>query len=112
MLKLKGGPRDYSGLAARHVPGCSGATAALWHGGEPTITTASHPDLSELADIQQACGRGPVIDALAGGIQVSCQDTLGETRWPEYTSQALAAGVRSLLTLVHVTDPFALTLTM
>jgi hypothetical protein len=99
-------------LAARHVPGCSGATAGLWHGGEPTITAASHPDLSELAEIQQACRRGPIIDALASGTQVSCQDTLGETRWPEYTSQALATGVRSSLTLVHLSDPFALTLTM
>jgi hypothetical protein len=99
-------------LAARHVPGCSGATCVLWHGDEPAITSASHPDLSELADVQLASLRGPAIDALADGTQVSCQDTLSETRWPEYTSRALSMGVRSFLTLVHTSGGFGLTLTM
>jgi ANTAR domain-containing protein len=99
-------------LTARHVPGCSGATSVLWHDGEPTITAASHPDLSELAEIQQAWRRGPVIAALAEGKQVSCPDTLTETRWPEYASRALSLGVRSSLTLVHLSGSLALTLTM
>ncbi len=43
---------------------------------------------------------------------MSCPDTLGETRWPEFTSRALAMGVRSSLTLVHRSGPVALTLTM
>jgi len=84
----------------------------LWHGDEPAIAAASHPDLSELADVQLACRRGPLLDALAGGKQTSCPDTLTEDRWPEYTSRALSMGVRSSLTLVHVSDPIALTLTM
>jgi len=99
-------------LAARHVPGCSGATAALWQAGEAMVTAASHPDLSELADLQQKCGRGPVIDALALSEQVTCADTLTETRWPEYASQALSLGVRCSLTLVHRAGPLALTLTL
>jgi hypothetical protein len=84
----------------------------VWRDGEATLTAASHPDLSELADVQQAEGRGPVLDAVAEGQQVSCQDTLGETRWPEYTRQALAVGVRSSVTLVHGSGDAALTLTM
>jgi len=99
-------------LAARHVQGCSGATSVLWHGDEPAIAAASHPDLSELAEVQLACRRGPLIDALAGSKQTSCLDTLTEDRWPEYTSRALSMGVRSSVTLVHVSDPIALTLTM
>jgi hypothetical protein len=105
-------------LAARHVPGCSGATSVLWQGEEPAITAASHPDLSELADVQLVWGRGPMIDALAAGSQMSCPDTLSEDRWPEYTSRALSMGVRSSLTLAHKTensdtwDRRALTLTM
>jgi hypothetical protein len=105
-------------LAARHVPGCSGATSVLWHGGEPTITSASHPDLSELADIQLVSRRGPTIDALTEGGQMSCPDTLSEERWPDYASRALSMGVRSSLTLVHKSgnpqdsDLLALTLTM
>ncbi|MDR2985466.1 MAG: ANTAR domain-containing protein [Nocardiopsaceae bacterium] len=105
-------------LAARHVPGCSGATAVLWQGDEPTITSASHPDLSELADVQLASRRGPAIDALSEKAQMSCPDTLSEERWPDYTSRALSMGVRSSLTLVHSSgssegpDQLALTLTM
>jgi hypothetical protein len=105
-------------LAARHVPGCSGATSMLWHGDEPTITAASHPDLSELAETQLASRRGPTIDALADGRPMSCPDTLSEVRWPEYTSRALSMGVRSSLSLAHKSrsaetpDLVALTLTL
>jgi hypothetical protein len=99
-------------LSARHVPGCSGASAVLWRSGEPSVTAASHPDLSELADVQLRYRRGPVIDALALGEQVGCADTLTETRWPEYASQALSLGVRCSLTLVHQSGPLALTLTL
>jgi ANTAR domain len=99
-------------LAARHVPGCSGATAVLWHGDEPAVSSASHPDLSELAAVQLECGRGPAIDALAGGKQMSCLDTLSEARWPEYASRALSMGVRSSLTLVHRSAELGLTLTI
>jgi len=99
-------------VAARHVPGCSGATAALWQDGEAALSAASHPDLSELADGQHASPRGPVAAAVADGRQVSCPDTLGETRWPEYTTRALSVGVRSWVTLVHASGSDALTLTM
>lgn len=99
-------------LAARHVPGCSGATAVLWQAGEPTMTAASHPDVSELADVQQASQCGPAFDALADGRQVSSPDTLSETRWPDYTSQALSLGVRCSLTLVRRSGSHALTLTL
>ena len=99
-------------LAARHVPGCSGATAVLWQDGEVSLTAASHPDLSELADVQEVSGRAPAVDAAADGRQVTCADMLGETRWPEYASRALSVGVRSSVTLVHSSGPAALTLTM
>jgi ANTAR domain len=99
-------------IAARHVQGCSGATAVLWQDGEPATMAASHPDLSELADVQQRFARGPVLDALAEGAQVSCADTLTEVRWPEYASKALMLGVRSSLTLVNQSGSLALTLTL
>jgi hypothetical protein len=99
-------------LAARHVPRCSGAIAMLWQDGEVALTAASHPDLSELADVQQASGGGPAVEAAADGRQVTCADLLGETRWPEYASRALSVGVRSSVTLVHSSGPAALTLTM
>lgn len=99
-------------LAARHVPGCSGAVAILWDEGEAKLIAASHPDLSEMAEIQLAWRRGPTLDALSQGRPVSCADTLSETRWPEFSSRALSMGLRSALALVHLFDPMALTLTL
>lgn len=99
-------------LAARHAPGCSGATATLWRAGEVAVAAASHPDLSELAEVQHASRRGPIFDALGTGQPVSCPDTLSEERWPEYASRALALGVRCSVTLVHERGELALTLTL
>jgi len=99
-------------LAAQHVPGCSGATAVLWQAGEVSVIAASHPDLSELAEVQHATEGGPSLEAMTSGRQVGCPDTLSETRWPEYARQALSLGVRCSLTLVHQSGPLALTLTL
>ena len=90
-------------LAARQVPACSGADVAAWRDGEPVAAAASHPDLAGLTDVQHAAGRGPALDALAGGGSVHCPDTLAEERWPEYTAAALRRGVRCCVTIAHGT---------
>lgn len=58
------------------------------------------------------CGRGPAIDALAGGGPVSCPDTLEESRWPEYASAALRCGVRCCVTLAYRPGADAVTLSL
>jgi hypothetical protein len=108
-------PRSLSQLAAlatRQIPACSGAVAALWRDGELDVLAASHPDLSELIDIQLSCGRGPVIDVLASGGPVTCSDTLGEVRWPEFAGAALRLGVRCTTTLARIAGQRAVTLTL
>jgi hypothetical protein len=87
--------------AARQVPGCSGAAAVLWRGGEPIAVAASHPSLPELVDVQVRCGSGPLLEALASGEPAGCTDTLEECRWPEFASAALRQGVRCSLSLAH-----------
>ena len=99
-------------LVAGQVAGCSGATAALCRAGEPPVFAASHPDLSELADLEREAACGPVFAALNEDHPVSCPDFLDEDRWPEYASAALARGVRCALTLVHRTGPAVVTLTL
>lgn len=88
-------------LTARQVRACSGATAALWDGSDLLLMAASHPDVSELIDVQLGCGRGPVLEALTTGLSVHCEDTLSEQRWPEFAGAALERGVRCSFTLVH-----------
>ena len=99
-------------LASHQVAACSGATAVLWHGNEPAVRAASHPDLPGLDDVQLSSGRGPVLDALSGGGPVSCPDTLAETRWPEYASAALRCGVRCCVALAYQPGPDAVTLSL
>jgi hypothetical protein len=88
-------------LAAWQVPACSGAHAAVWHDGEVVSAATTHPDLAELADLQLASGRGPIVAAAAAGLAVSCPDTLQESRWPEYADAALRRGVRCSVHLVR-----------
>ena len=99
-------------LAASGVTGCSGASATLWRNGEPAVFAASHPDLAELATIEQASGSGPVTAAVACGAPVWSPDTLDEDRWPAYAAAALARGVRCCVTLVHRSGPVMVTLSL
>jgi hypothetical protein len=88
-------------MAIRHVRACCGATAAVWRGQEPLLLVASHPDLPELLEAQLRVGRGPVLDALAGGGPVSMPDALTERRWPEFARAALRRGVRCAFILAY-----------
>jgi hypothetical protein len=99
-------------LATSQVTGCSGASATLWQDREPAVFAASHPDLAELAGIEQRCGCGPVATALAAGGPVWSPDTLAEDRWPQYAAAALACGVRCSATLVRQSGPLVVTLSL
>ena len=108
-------PRALSQLVALvtgQVPGCSGATAALLRDGAPPVLGASHPDLSELAELEYEACRGPIFAALNENHPVSCPDLLDEERWPQYASAGLARGVRCTLTLVHRSGPAVVALTL
>jgi len=99
-------------LATRQVRACSGAAAGMWRDQEPVTLVASHPDLPELIETQLISGRGPVLDALAGGEPVSSPDALEETRWPEYARAALRLGVRSSITVASRHGRDAVTLSL
>jgi hypothetical protein len=99
-------------LAAWQVPACSGANAVVWRDGEVVSTASTHPDLAELADQQLTTGRGPLIEAAGRGVPVSCQDTLDESRWPEYAEAALCRGVRCSVHLARELPGGALVLSL
>jgi hypothetical protein len=88
-------------LAASQVAGCAAANVTVWRDGELTSQAASHPEPSRLVAVQVTAGRGPLIDAVAGGEAVICADTLTETRWPEFSSAALRMGIRSSVSLSY-----------
>jgi hypothetical protein len=94
------------------VPACSGAAAIIWRDGEPAVVAVSHPSLPELLEVQVRCERGPMLDSLAAAEPVSCPDTLGETRWPEYASAALRQGVRCSISLAYRSGTEAVSLSL
>jgi hypothetical protein len=98
-------------LAASQVAGCAAAAVTVWRDGEVAGEAASHPDASWLTNVQIACGRGPVIDAIAAEAPISCPDTMAETRWPEFAAAALRIGVRNSVTLSY-RGPVIIALTM
>jgi ANTAR domain-containing protein len=99
--------------AAQSVAGCCAAKVVLWAGSEPVLIAATHPDLPRLVDVQLAAGRGPVLDAMAPEAEpVSCQDTLGNERWPEYAAAALLVGVRCSLSFAQLAKTGAVSLTL
>ena len=99
-------------LAVREVAGCCGATAMLWRDRELVGLTSTHPDLAELAECQLRAGYGPSIQALRERKPVAVRDTLRDTRWPDYMTEALCRGVRSTLALVHEFPPMTVVLSI
>jgi hypothetical protein len=94
------------------VAGCAAASAVLWRDGEPSVTAASHPEVTRLIDAQISAGRGPLLEAMASGATMSCPDTLAEQRWPEYAAAALSLGVRCSVTLGYLAAPGSVTLSL
>ena len=96
----------------QQVNGCSAATVALWRDGEPGRGDLESPGAAR-ADLGSArAGRGPILDALASGDPVRCDDTLAGEQWPEYSAAALSLGVRSSFTLPHLGAPDSFTLSL
>jgi hypothetical protein len=95
-------------LAVRQVSGCAAAHAAIWRDGELASFAATHPDAAEMSELQQRTGRGPLFDAWREGTATTCADTLTETRWPEWSSAALARGIRCAVDLVRQAGPVTL----
>ena len=88
---------DVTRLAAEHVPGAEATSITLVRGEIPT-TAAHFGDVALDADeMQYEQGYGPCLDASRAGVQLRIDDTLAETRWPDYTARVVDVGVRSSL---------------
>jgi hypothetical protein len=99
-------------IAVSQVPGCSAANASIWRDGEMAATAATHPGSAWLTDFQLAEGDGPLIAAVDGIATMSCPDTLTETRWPEFTREALRLGIRCSVHLVEELPPLTLVISL
>jgi GAF domain-containing protein len=91
--------RELAVLAARATASETSCGVTLRPDGQPA-TVASSDDLALRVDeIQYAAHAGPCLHSLRDGNIVHIADLMQEKRWPEFTSNALAHGVRSSMSV-------------
>ena len=86
-------------LALRTVPGAEEVSMTLVRGGAAETAAYTGPLALVLDEWQYQRGAGPCLAAAAERATVSAPDLAGDQRWPEWAERAVAAGVRSSLSV-------------
>jgi len=84
--------------------GMGGAAVALIpNGHDPGCIAASNGRAAFVVDVQFTSGEGPTIDANWDGRPVLAPELASATRWPAFSSQAVAEGVAAVFALpLHI----------
>ncbi|GGN29833.1 transcriptional regulator [Lentzea pudingi] len=92
--------------AVNHVDGAEDAGISLVERGCRIRTVAPTSEIVVTIDeVQYRTGEGPCMDAIADHQAYRTGDLSTETRWPGFTPEAIATGVRSMLSYrLFVTD--------
>lgn len=86
-------------LAVQALPGAAEVSVTLIRDDRPMTPASTGAVAVELDERQYELGHGPCLDAAQSGATLVITDMATETRWPDYTPRALAAGVRSSLSV-------------
>ena len=86
-------------LAARTVGNCTVAGITLAQSGRPQTPVYTDERAPKVDQVQYEHDSGPCLDALREGKVVNISDTATETRWREFCDAAVAAGLRSTLSV-------------
>jgi hypothetical protein len=105
MARSLTGQRDLEGVlcavteaAVGLIPGVESADILTISGKNTFESHAATSQLPvELDRVQERLGEGPCVDAAVEAIIIRSDDLESETRWSRFTEEALAAGVRSML---------------
>jgi GAF domain-containing protein len=86
-------------LAVATIDGCDFAGIFLLDG--VVVTTPAHTDPFVIAidALQQSLAEGPCMDAIAHRMVFYAEDLSSDLRWPQFSPQGAAAGIRSVLAL-------------
>ena len=88
-----------SEIAKRAIPGADEVSVTMTRNGQPTTVASSGPLATQVDESQYATDSGPCLQAIDQGEAVLAVDMTTETRWPQYTPRAIAAGVGSSLSI-------------
>jgi GAF domain-containing protein len=86
-------------LAVDQLDDCDMAGVTLVRDGRPMTAAFTELTAPEIDRAQYDTGRGPCVDAYRTGEILRIDDTLEDTRWPEFAQTAADHGVRSTLSL-------------
>ena len=92
-------------LSTRMVADGLSCGMTLRQRGRPPATAACTDPLASQADeVQYRTGDGPCLHAMRHGFQVRIDDLARHHRWPRFSRQAVALGIRSSLSLPLIAD--------
>ena len=95
---------ELTSAAVALVDGVDCADILMVDGGDYQSIAATSPIATTVDQAQKSTREGPCLDAAERDVIVRCNDLRDERRWPEFTSAALAAGVRSVMSIRLYTD--------
>jgi hypothetical protein len=91
-------------LVVAALPSCSFAAVVAPGAGRLMAIAGSNPKALQFERLQMEIGEGPSVDAATTGQTFSVADLSGEARWSEFVPRALAADVRSVLSMPTARD--------
>jgi transcriptional regulator with GAF, ATPase, and Fis domain len=83
--------------AVDHLDGAEYAGISLVEQGQVRTVAPTEETVVAIDEVQYRTGQGPCLDAIADHQTYRTGDLTSETRWPEFTPEAAATGVRSML---------------
>lgn len=86
-------------LAVATIEGCDYAGVLLLGGAAVTTPVHTDPLVAEIERVQDEAGEGPCLEAIASGAMLYAEDLRDDPRWPRFGPEAVARGMRSLLSL-------------
>ena len=86
-------------LVVSALPACAFAAVVAPAAGRVTAIAGSDPHALRFERLQTEIGEGPSLDAVTTGHPVLVADLAEEARWSEFVPRALAAGLRSVLSI-------------
>lgn len=84
--------------ATEAVPGCEHAGITVLRSGHGIDNPLSYSEFALHCDqLQEQLGEGPCLTALSDEATIRVDEIVGDTRWPRFSGEAAARGVRSML---------------
>ena len=91
-------------LSVRAIDSCDAAGVSVIDGSEVVTAAGSDASVELIDQIQYSLNQGPCLQAMSDGRIFKIDSMADETRWPEFSSQAIDRGLTGCLSLPLIED--------